>query len=172
MGDIDLRTPVIEREGSLTFAHTAQGDIELQEVCGGSSIPARYPPMSGTTVDWSLIHRSDNTQAPGTEAGGKGGAHRSSVGLEGDPTDKEALEAGGDPRIRLRKGRYTKQRSKHREDSPSSEDPQGDMCLRIRHRRQNLRGRVYSGGEQLIRKRSQGSSRKQERRHGHEEEED
>ena len=67
MGDIDLRTPVIEREGSLTFAHTAQGDIELQEVGGGSSIPARYPPMSDTTVDWSLIHRRRARKLPGKE---------------------------------------------------------------------------------------------------------
>ena len=59
--------PVIEKEGGLTFAHTAQGDIELQEVGGGSSIPARYPLMSDTTVDWSLIHRRRARKLAGKE---------------------------------------------------------------------------------------------------------
>ena len=58
--DQDLQEERIGKEGSLTFSHSLEGDIELQENTGETTIPARYPPMSATTVDWSVKYMPEN----------------------------------------------------------------------------------------------------------------
>ena len=55
--DEDRRLVEIGRQGGLTFSHSAVGDVEIQERSEGSSVPLRNPPMSDTTVDWSLLGR-------------------------------------------------------------------------------------------------------------------
>ena len=59
--DADLRLPAIVKDGGLTFTHSQEGDIELQETSRSSTIPVRHPPMNESTVDWSLVHRADSS---------------------------------------------------------------------------------------------------------------
>ena len=47
-----------------------KGDIEVQDRSAGSSIPPRHPPMSDTTVDWSLLGRVK--EPPAISSGAKG----------------------------------------------------------------------------------------------------
>ena len=42
--DEDRRLLAIEKQGGLTFSHSEEGDIDIQEHDGSSSIPLRYPP--------------------------------------------------------------------------------------------------------------------------------
>jgi len=105
--DQDLREERIAKEGGLTFSHLPEGDIEVQENTRETTIPARYPPMSATTVDWSVKYRPENLWRGGSSSQ-EGGSHPHS----GDKPEK----AGPNEQLRLKlsKGRYTKKRKPRR----------------------------------------------------------
>ena len=50
--DLDLQEEIMVKEGGLTFCPSMEGDIELQENTGESTIPVRYPPISASTLGW------------------------------------------------------------------------------------------------------------------------
>ena len=77
--DEDLRLEAIGKEGGLTFSHSRNSDVGLLENDGASTIPPRYPPMSETTVDWSVIYMPEY----GTPGGRRRrGAHRRQLQVE------------------------------------------------------------------------------------------
>ena len=125
--DEDRRLAAVAEKGGLTFAHAAEGDIELVEHDGTSTIPLRHPPMSESTVDWSLIYRPENKGALGIKKGrkskegsnkdkapGKGKACKGARGDVGETKGKAETALKQGQNIRLRKGRYSKKRSSHR----------------------------------------------------------
>ena len=110
----------IGEQGGLTFSHSVDGDVEVQEHDGSSSIPVRYPPMSGSTVDWSLLgvrqstplveaERSKGKKGLATRGKGQGSAIRTDSGLGSSESTKEMLGRLG---INIRKGQYSKRKGK------------------------------------------------------------
>ena len=97
--DPDLREERIAEEEGLTFEHTESGDVHMRTFEGGTTIPERYPPMSATTVDWSILYRAANAMIKDK------GPQRMMRG--GEPPQREpSLQAP--LRIRLNKGRYSR----------------------------------------------------------------
>merc|ERR1711911_506036 len=121
--DQDLREERIAKEGGLTFSHLPEGDIEVQENTRETTIPARYPPMSATTVDWSVKYRPENLWRGGSSSQ-EGGSHPHS----GDKPEK----AGPNEQLRLKlsKGRYTKKR-KPRRRGRNKTQKNGDLPLSV-----------------------------------------
>ena len=100
--DTDLWEDAITQEGGITFEHTVEGDIHKNRRESGSTIPKRYPPMSSTTVDWSVLYKGSNANLRDKgelEEGKSSGA----ITKKGTPQDIGC--------IKLRKGRYSEQRS-------------------------------------------------------------
>ena len=96
--DEDRRLLEITRQGGITFYHSEEGDVEIQERSSGSSIPQRYPPMGESTVDWSLLGRLQYSPEPGRGRKGRGTAEGGRVLLE------EPSQGEGDNRPRTSKG--------------------------------------------------------------------
>ena len=96
--DEDRRLMEIARQGGLTFYHSVEGDVEIQERSSGSSIPQRYPPMGESTVDWSLLGRLQYSPEPGRGRKGRRAAKGGQGRLE------EPSQGEGDSRPRTSKG--------------------------------------------------------------------
>lgn len=124
--DKDRRQQAIQEAGGLTFCHSAEGDVELQEHDGSSSIPPRIPPMSASTVDWSILYRPENLKLGVTDKNKKRAVEgkkrgRAAVGSEASTQEGSASQdinnksiAPNGLGIRLTKGRYSKKRKPHR----------------------------------------------------------
>ena len=125
--DEDLRLEVVLKKGGLTFGHSIEGDIDLIAYEEGTNIPPRYPPMSDSTVDWSLIRGPGPGEGPGKkgkqERGTKEMSRAGKADAQGGGQESTALEpceeAGmaallGKTGITLRKGRYSRKRKGHR----------------------------------------------------------
>ena len=97
--DPDLREERIAEEEGLTFEHTESGDVHMRTFEGGTTIPERYPPMSATTVDWSILYRAANVMIKDK------GPQRKMRG--GEPPQREPSPQAP-LRIRLNKGRYSR----------------------------------------------------------------
>ena len=91
--DEDRRLTEIARQGGLTFCHSAEGDVDIQERGSGSSIPQRHPPMNESTVDWSLLGKRHST--PEAKTGRGKGRKRPAAQKESDD-QMLALEDGDD----------------------------------------------------------------------------
>ena len=101
------------RQGGLTFSHSLDGDIEVQERSEGSSIPPRNPPMSDSTEDWSLLGRIQRSPAVGTGTKGrvmKGSGQDKDLGEDNQGNSGKGIQ--GEAGIRIKKGRYSKKREK------------------------------------------------------------
>ena len=120
--DRDRCQQAVQEAGGLTFAHTVEGDVVLQEHDGNSSIPPRIPPMSTSTIDWSILYRPENAEeGKNTRKAGKAKTRTSGKltagSSAGAPPDSQDGQPGGAPAgagFRLAKGRYSKKRRKHR----------------------------------------------------------
>ena len=110
----------IGKEGGLTFRHSGEGDVDLVENDGISTIPPKYPPMSDTTVDWSVIYRSEN--AKWAEKGKRSRGGRRDGSTLGRGCEENATPGGGGETeypeaktgFRLRKGRYSLKKKRRR----------------------------------------------------------
>ena len=117
--DEDKRLQAIQGLGGLTFSHSEEGDIDVQAHDGTSSIPPRHPPMNDSTVDWSLLGRRHSPlkttkKQKGDrclqEQKGKSGSKAQEDSGDGAPGGR-VVSCGG-AGIRIRKGRYSKQKKK------------------------------------------------------------
>ena len=114
--DEDRRTLAIGSQGGLTFWHSEGGDIDILRHDGSSSIPVRHPPMSDSTLDWSLLGRRHSPQVAKAKRGGRrngAGAREEELG----PTIPEDSGIGasegsggrlGRLGIKINKGRYSR----------------------------------------------------------------
>ena len=96
-----MRLAETVKQGGLTFCHSEGGDIEIQERSEGSSIPPKVPPMSNSTVDWSLLGRLQSSHL-----GKSGNETRTFRSGEGDSSGCEALGQAKDPRPNYAGQRY------------------------------------------------------------------
>ena len=143
--DEDRRFLAIGKMGGLTFWHSEEGNIDVLEHDGSSSIPARYPPMNDSTLDWSLLGKRHSpadvkaerrvwkkgARAQEEETGPVG---RTDLGADAPKGSGGALERRG---IKIRKGRYSKKsgkkghrggRKKANKRSPLPEEDSGEGC--------------------------------------------
>ena len=140
--DTDLWGDAITQEGGITFEHTCEGDIHKSRREGVSTIPERYPPMSSTTVDWSVLYKGSNANLRDK---GKLEEGQSSGAIAKKGTSKDT------GRIKLKKGRYSKKRSGKGETGGRRRGETGSKKHTVSSGG-GIRGRATSPGEREARR--------------------